>query len=230
MNARSGLLDDIKSALRPNGLFVRGVAVFGEGDGPLLRDGRHAASVVLVGNAGGSFWEAFDDWHRQHVRAVEHPLDTWSKQVIGEAAERFGATAYYPSDPPYQPFQQWAMHAEGLKASPLGILIHPEFGLWHGYRGALGFSMALAASGRVERHPCDHCPDKPCLTSCPVAAIRMDSFDVAACRSHLATPTGQAGCMMSGCLARNACPVGEEHRYPEGQIRFHMRALTLPAV
>ncbi len=34
------------------------------------------------------------------------------------------------------------MAAEGLKPSPLGLLMHPEYGLWHGYRGAILFGEA----------------------------------------------------------------------------------------
>ena len=32
--------------------------------------------------------------------------------------------------------------------------------------------------------------------------------------------------MQSGCIARNACPVGAEYRYPVEQLRFHMDALA----
>ncbi|MCL6709440.1 hypothetical protein M8R20_20845 [Pseudomonas sp. R2.Fl] len=231
MKARPGPLFDIETALRPNGLFARGVAVFGEGEGPLLSNGASARSVVLVGNAGGSLWAPFERWRRETASGkIEHPLDTWSKTVIGAVAARSGATAYFPSDPPYQPFQQWAKRAEGLQASPLGILIHPKYGLWHGYRGALGFAAELPASKEAGDHPCDTCPDRPCLTTCPVGAVRSDGFNVRDCRTHLAGPAGQAGCMTQGCLARNACPIGDGYRYSEGQIRFHMQALDLPPV
>jgi hypothetical protein len=30
--------------------------------------------------------------------------------------------------------------------------------------------------------------------------------------------------MLHGCLARRACPVGQEYRYSDQQIGFHMRA------
>ena len=35
------------------------------------------------------------------------------------------------------------MRAEGLKPSPIGILMHPQFGLWHAYRGALLFDVEI---------------------------------------------------------------------------------------
>ena len=36
------------------------------------------------------------------------------------------------------------MRAEAVAPSPLGILIHPDYGLWHAYRGALAFAERLA--------------------------------------------------------------------------------------
>ncbi len=118
------------------------------------------------------------------------------------------------------------MRAEGLKASPLGILIHPQFGLWHGYRAALAFDRPLPQTGSPPAaHPCDACLDKPCLSSCPVGAVTPVSFDVVACRTHLATPEGERGCMAGGCLARGQCPVGSSYRYEPAQLRFHMAAL-----
>ncbi len=231
MSGLSSICREIEVALKPSGILIRGTVDFAAGEGPFLADESHAASVVLLGNAGGSIWPAFSRWKRLYDGS--DPLDTWSKEIICPLAKALGGTPYFPSDPPWQPFQRWAMRAEGLKPSPLGILIHPEYGLWHGYRGAIGFSMAVGAAGvgnevAIRRYACDDCKTKPCLTTCPVAAIAMDpaDFAVSTCRNHIAMPLGQAGCMATGCPARNACPVGAEYRYPLEQLRFHMEALS----
>ncbi len=218
----------IRAVLEPHGIFLRGIVRFAEGEGPLLQEGGHAASVALLGNIGGSLWPSFSAWLAARA-GVADPLDTWSKERIGPVAQSLRATAFFPSDPPWQPFQQWAMRAEGMRPSPLGLLIHPVYGLWHGYRGALAFAERLAEAEQpfFSDHPCDRCAEKPCLSTCPVAAVSAARFDVAACRKHLAAPQGQAGCMMLGCLARNACPAGAEYRYPPEQLRFHMAALSL---
>lgn len=221
---------EIEAGLDPSGILTRGRVDFAAGEGPILASGSYAASVVLLGNVGGSIWPAFSRWKQTYDGP--DPLDTWSKEVICPLAQTLGGTAYFPSDPPWQPFQQWAMRAEGLKPSPLGILIHPEYGLWHGYRGAIGFAEQIGWDDMSEavtdgRHACDDCRTKPCLTTCPASAIRPDpaDFTVSACRSHLVTEEGQSRCMISGCLARNACPIGAAYRYPPDQLKFHMQAL-----
>lgn len=218
------VLGALEQALQPSGIRLRGVVSFADGEGPVLADGIRSRSVVLLGNVGGSIWPAFSAWRRNYAGA--DPLDAWSKEVIAPIAEGVGATPYYPSDPPYMPFQQWAMRSEGLTASPLGILIHPDYGLWHGYRGALAFRQRIDAETIAERlSPCDDCVEKPCLSACPAGAISGSGFAVDPCRAHLVTDEGRAGCMTAGCLARNACPVGAAYRYPPEQLRFHMDAL-----
>jgi ferredoxin len=223
MSGPLAILEQISEVLEPHGIRVRGVVSFSDDEGPLLVDGSRARSVVLLGNVGSSIWPAFCRWRKTYNGP--DPLDTWSKSLIRPLAETFEATAYFPSDPPWQPFQQWAMKAEGLKASPLGILIHPEYGLWHGYRGALGFSIEIKVAKIEADHPCDHCPEKPCLAACPVGAISLSTFDIPRCRSHLGNEAGRTSCMASGCIARNACPVGAQFRYNSEQLEFHMEAL-----
>ncbi|MBC2773407.1 ferredoxin [Rhizobium sp. AQ_MP] len=233
MSGPSSVLTEIEALLAPHGLSLRGLVRFGPEDAaPMLDDGARAEAVLLIGAAGGAMWPHFERWRMSQAdRGGADPLDRWSKIVIDEIGNRIGAEPCYPSDPPYQPFQRWAMQAEGLEPSPLGILIHPRLGLWHSYRGALMFRAldgAVETPVRSEVHPCDTCRDKPCLSTCPVGAVSPDGFDVAGCRRHLVTPQGQGGCMTSGCLARNACPVGDAFRYPEAQLKFHMEALRLP--
>lgn len=223
-------LETVRAALRPHGLFLRGTLNFTSGEtAPLLKDGRPATSAALIGNIGGSLWAPFVRWRGEAPdRGGTDPLDTWSKAVIGDIARAIAATAYFPSDPPWQPFQQWAMRAEGLRASPTGILIHPRYGLWHGYRGALAFDQPIPVDNdRPTAHPCDSCVDKPCVSACPAGALDEERFDVGRCRGHLRTEAGRDGCLKRGCLSRAACPIGRDYRYPPDQLHFHMAALDL---
>jgi ferredoxin len=232
----AGGIGALDAGLAGHGLCLRGWVFPDAATVAMPSGGANASAICLVGHAGGRFWPVFGAWRARHP-GISDPLDTWSKSVITPLAEAAGGKAVFPSDRPWQPFQQWAMAAEGLKPSPLGMLIHPDYGLWHGYRGAILFEDAAMAepalaelrlAGLAARdatpHPCDSCAAKPCLSVCPVGAFTPAGFAVSDCRSHLKDQAGQDGCMRSGCLARDACPVGRGHRYSMDQIRFHMAA------
>jgi hypothetical protein len=108
--------------------------------------------------------------------------------------------------------------------SPIGLLIHETFGLWHAYRGGLSLSERIALPPAEPRaRPCDRCADQPCLSACPVQAFRAGSFDLDACVGHVLSAAG-TDCRENGCRARRACPIGPQFRYVPEQARFHMRA------
>ncbi|RDD61211.1 4Fe-4S dicluster domain-containing protein [Ferruginivarius sediminum] len=229
MSSGSGIAA-IAEAVAAHGLLLRG-GFHPEGavDAPALDDGRTPGTLLLVGNAGPAMWRVFSA-SAEAADGQPHPMDRWSRRVIGELARRFGARAIFPFEgPPYYPFQRWARRAEAVHVSPLGILIHPEYGLWHAYRGALAFPGRLALPPPDERpSPCDSCPDKPCLSACPVHAFSSRGYDVAACAGYLDSPGGR-DCLDKGCLARRACPVGREYLYEPGQAAYHMAAFHLSA-
>jgi hypothetical protein len=215
----------LAKAAAASGLRLRGGFRVAPADAvPALPDGRAAASLALLGPVGGSLWPAFSA-SPEARDGVGDPLDRWSRRIVDGLAAQFAAQALYPfGGPPYLPFQRWAMRADSVAPSPLGILIHPEYGLWHGYRGALAFAEPIdwpAAPRRAS--PCESCAEKPCLSACPVGAFTGPSFRVDACRGHLERPAG-APCLGAGCLARGACPVGRDHAYPAEQIQFHINA------
>ncbi|MDR7032856.1 4Fe-4S dicluster domain-containing protein [Mesorhizobium sp. BE184] len=219
--------DAIRAELARNGFILRGGFNFVADEAvPEWRDGRPARSVLLVGQAGAAPWPYFLAWRQTQPTDIADPLDTWSRQVISKIADQFGARAVSPSDRPYLPFQQWAMRAEGLRPSPLGILMHPEYGLWHAYRGALLFQEEMAFEAAPKRnHLCDACIGKPCVKSCPVEAYSADGFAYERCLAHVRGGAGGA-CRSQGCLDRNACPYGIEYRYPASVQAFHMAAFA----
>ncbi len=214
-------LAEIEDALRTAGLTPRGAFHPEPQDGvPDIASGRPALTLVLAGNAGPAMWAAFSV---QRDPAVDL-LDDWSLDLLEPLARSFGARALFPFQKPYLPFQRWAQKAEPCHASPLGMFIHPDHGLWHGYRGALALADLLPLPATDRRSsPCDDCPDRPCLTSCPVAAFTDTGYDVPACARHLDSPAG-ADCMELGCRARRACPQGQAAGYQPAQANFHMRA------
>ena len=218
------VLRKLTAELQGTGLSVRGWCVDQVVESEPQGDRDHA--IVLIGNLGGSFWPTF----RKSRFEDNHALDRWTKHVIDPIAEKLGGQPLYPSDKPYQPFQRWAKKAEGFEASPHGILMHPEYGLWQAYRAALVFCdvSEMPPPQKVE-HACATCADTPCLTTCPVGAFSTEGYDVAVCRGHVrANPDGH--CATKGCLARQACPIATEHHYLEDQQRFHMKAFLKSSV
>ena len=191
---------------------------------PDLREGSRPGTLVLLGNVGPSLWQSFSAAPEYSDRGPD-PLNRWSERVIGELARSLGAEPLYPfGGPPYLPFVDWAKRAEPVAESPLGMLIHPDHGLWHAYRGALAFAEVIALPpARARPRPCDDCADKPCLRACPVGAFGAEGYDVAACTNHISRPAGR-DCLDLGCRARRACPVGRPDRYGPDQARFHMVA------
>lgn len=216
----------IEDACAAAGLLARG------GFHPAAGDGAPTgtATVILVGNAGPAMWRAFSEAMPPAERAgARHPLDDWTRRVVGAIAGALGATAVFPFDgPPYPPFQRWALKTGGVFPSPIGPLIHPEFGLWHAYRGALAFAEKLALPALpAAASPCDGCAAKPCLSACPVGAFTVETapparYDVPQCVAHVTSAAG-TDCLGGGCLARRACPVGRDYAYGPEQARFHMR-------
>jgi hypothetical protein len=214
-------LADIEEAVREAGFTARGAFhPRAEDVVPDIAPGRVVGTLFMVGNAGADMWQAFT--------AVCDPerdrIDDWSARVLGALAAEFGAVAVFPFSKPALPFQRWAQRAEACQSSPVGIVMHPEFGLWHAYRGALVFAerLDLPVTAEGPDH-CATCDDKPCLITCPVAAFKPGVYDVAACASHIDSVAGQ-DCMDLGCRARRACPVGRAYRYQPAQARFHMTA------
>jgi hypothetical protein len=215
----------IERAAAAEGLTLRGAFHPGPADAvPDLADGRRARTLVLLGNAGPALWPAFAA-APESADGAPDPLNRWSARVIGALAEALDARPLFPfGGPPYRPFVAWAKRAERIAESPLGMLIHPEHGLWHAYRGALAFAEEIAPPAPDPRpRPCDGCAARPCLAACPVGAFTTAGYDVDACAAHVAAPAG-ADCLALGCRARHACPVGAARRYRPAQARFHMAA------
>ena len=184
-----------------------------------------AQTIVLLGVFGAGQWPQFAAASEARDGAA-HPLDRWSRRVVTQLAARFGAMPLFPFEgPPYWPFQGWALRAEPVSQSPLGLLIHPRYGLWHSYRGALAFPQALDLPAQeVAPSPCETCAEKPCLHTCPAGALTFEGgYDVAACATHLRRAEGDV-CLSGGCLARRACPVGAEYGQGPQQAHFHMAA------
>lgn len=207
------MLDDIAERLAVHRLAVLGGFAAGPGDG--LPQGTR--TLLLVG-PGAGFWPhltAQAEWDD----GQPHPIDRWSRRVIGGVACDLGGKALFPfTGPPYHPFFQWALRSGRVWQSPVRLLVHADQGLWISFRGALALKQAVDLPPPAPR-PCDTCVGQPCLTACPVGALGAQGYDVPACHAYL--DTGPA-CLSQGCAVRAACPVSQQYdRMPE-QSAHHM--------
>lgn len=181
-----------------------------------------AGHAVLLGNIGSAMFEAFADECDHQTDS----LDCWTRTRLSPVAEYLRAAIYFPFSKPALPFQRWARRARAGFSSPLGLNIHPEWGLWHGYRALLVFDHSVSVSTPDPGPaPCLSCADRPCLSACPVEAFDGEAYDVAVCGRHLMKKVSKA-CHNEGCLARLACPVGAKYRYNTDQMQFHMTAFA----
>lgn len=222
---------DLNSALAPAAMFVRGGFHPNADDtAAMMASGQQAGTVVLVGNAGNALWKAFQD--SAPDMAARHPLNTWVATWLSRAAHTVGAEIIDPMKPPYPPIQDWARRADSAFRSPINLVIHPTYGLWHTYRGALLFDERLPLpSPQAMDSPCDTCARKPCLTACPATAFIIPAGEIYAdfspnkCVDHVDSPKGGA-CQSVGCLARRACPVGRDWAYDREPAAYHMAAVV----
>lgn len=217
--------EELTRRIEAVGLAARGAFHPLPGDALPDVDGRPVLSLIMLGFTGVNHWEGFAD-SPEYCDDLADPLDRWSRRICGALALELGGRALYPfTGPPWWPFQRWARRALALHVSPLGVLIDPTFGLWHSYRGALALTSAVVLPEPVPwQNPCERCPSKPCLHTCPVGAVQHGSYTVDACRSYV--QSAETGCRTTGCLARLACPVGAQHAYQPAQAAFHMRAFA----
>jgi hypothetical protein len=214
------LLAAIRTAIEAAGLAWRGAFHPEPGDGVPVACG----TLVLLGFVGHAQWPGFER-SAEAADGAPDPLDRWSRRVVRALAAALGGSALFPfGGPPFLPFHLWARRAEPVFTSPLGLLIHPVHGLWHSYRGAIAFAERLdLPATRDPGSPCDSCAGRPCLSACPVGAFTGTLYRVGECVAHLRTAAG-TDCLSGGCLARRACPIGEESRYGDAEAAFHMRS------
>ena len=228
MTVPATALGELAARATSVGLAVRGAFHPAEDEELLLPAARGIGTFVLLGFTGGTQWPHFVA-SDEASDGLPDPLDRWSRRVIGTLARTCAGTAVYPSGDPKLPFQRLAARCEAVYPTPIGLLIHSRWGLWHAYRGALLLPSRIPLhSPERGASPCASCAARPCLRTCPVGAFRVDGFDLASCSAHVGSAEGSE-CRERGCRARRACPVGTEFTYADDQARFHMLAFLRTA-
>ncbi len=191
---------------------------------------------VIIASIGASFWKQFTN----AMPDTANPFDDYSKQVLHQITHHHGADIYHPSDKPYLPFQHYCLMLNDIYGiplfhrSPLGILFHQHYGLWYGLRGLLALGdiadddmqewqtaiKPLAINDGVGHNDCVNCENQPCVASCPAGAVQNNSFNVAKCSAYIVDMPNRC---TNSCVARDACPYGSRHRYPNQKLTYLMR-------
>ena len=176
-------------------------------------------NILIIGHRGSEFWpyfkaspEFFDD--------QPNPLDRWSKRIIEAAAPDLRFVS--PSDgPPYPPLHALTQNG-ALHPSPLGMLVHADFGLWIAVRGIL-LSTTVFPHSVARKAPPQEIFDR-CFEACPVQAFSQTGYAAETCAPYLLdNPSGDC---WSGCRARRACTLGAHDAYNADQARFYMDTFT----
>ncbi len=218
----TGALQPLAQDLAAAGLRLAG------GLHPAPEDAAHvgpAATILLVAPDEGRFWPIFTT-APEYRDGRPDPLDRWSRRVIGDVAAAHGADACFPFDDPPPPFIRWALATERVHASPVGLLVDRQAGLWFSLRGALLLKEAASLPPPAPA-PCAECQARPCLAACPAGALTGAGYDIARCHEWLDNDEGQA-CLAEGCRVRAACPLSRAAGRPAAQAAFHMRAFHPP--
>jgi epoxyqueuosine reductase len=152
---------------------------------PLAAAGLELAAyqrLVVIGHAGRRLWAELT---REPFHSSD-PVDDYSRAHTAHFASHYlddtGWRLLYPGDV-FFPLNLLGELVSWGRPSPLGLGIHPEYGLWWAYRTVFLSQLRLPVTTVVPApHPCDGCVGQPCLAACPAGALSATAgFDVYAC-------------------------------------------------
>lgn len=198
------LVDDLCAA----GLDI--AARFGtaswKGDYALHEFGRQDCAGLVVGNS-KALWPLF----LETDPAGRHPLDRYVMQTISlagqAAADQLGCawTVHWAhvTRPAAIPIQRVAEAAGLARLGPAYLSVHPDHGPWFGLRAVLVFDAPGIPSAPAHDF-CGPCQDQPCVAG-----------------MNRALALGAAATWRDWLAARDACPIGRDARYDDGQLRYH---------
>jgi hypothetical protein len=176
--------------------------------------------LSLLGNAGSVFWQNMCR-NQPAFPALTHPLDKFFMDTLRNLlAEDVKYEIIYPGNH-FLPLQGLGKLAGWHHPSPLGLSIHPEYGLWFAYRGLVLSDKQLippAENATRSTSACDRCAKKPCISSCPAAAVTAAEFRVQHCSDFRLV--AKSPCEKT-CISRLACPIARQHQYVDDQLAYH---------
>lgn len=178
--------------------------------------------LIVIGNAGRHLWEVLS----QHGMHGTDPIDDFvSAKVstwIRETVKCNHSCQVFPGER-LLALQRLGELAGWHHSSPFWVGINSAWGSWFAYRAVLLTDTNFAVTQRDDAtSPCDTCTGKTCISNCPADALnsngRTGSKGIQTCLDFRTMPGSPC---QERCLARNACPVGSEHRYNDQQMAYH---------
>ena len=223
-------IEALTALLAPSGLNLMGVVAPETWDvhapparkaGVLLPG---AQAIVVIGNGGGSLWKAFVAdlaEHPEHLCNEPHPLDAFVRRSVQRADAALGASPrrwFYAAatESVHLDFRVLGWLAGFGSRSRLGLLLHPRYGSWVGLRAACLLGASVPAHVSLAPDLCAGCM-APCVASCPGAAFPGGQWEVERCAAFKRA----SDTCLSSCAARDTCPAGAGHRYPELAVAYH---------
>lgn len=213
-------LNTITTQLCHKGINLFGI-VSGESYSTYL-DG--CQSIIVFANGGTELWDSFinDITQRpQNLSKHEHPFDDFVHRLIQEADPNPPSTRRWircaDTEETFIDMRPLAQNAGIGTHSHMGMLIHPEYGLWVGLRGILLTTEYIPPSSQLSANPCSTCIEKPCISSCVGNAVTKMGWNIQLCAE---THTTSQKCSIQ-CASRLACPIGIKHKHSPLQHMYH---------
>jgi methylmalonic aciduria homocystinuria type C protein len=179
--------------------------------------GRARALGILIGNT-RALWPCFVAALRAAPERLDdpHPLDRYVAEHVLAALQSVPLrweVRWAQDGPPRRVAMQRLAHVSGLAfPSPTFLSIHAVFGPWIALRAAVVIDAEGPPAAPEIPNPCSGCEER-CLPALRRALASLGEGP--------ATQTGIAQQWMPWVAVRDACSVGQEHRYGEEQIRYH---------
>lgn len=233
-------VDSFAAAVAPFGLNLVGVTSVASYDAGMASERRlarrlpGAESVVVVGNGGGAFWDAYRGFcaaRPGHERRPD-PLDEFTREVVDAAYAPLAGSAPMRVLYPFGfaedgvSFTRLARLAGLGRESVVGVLVHPVYGPWIALRAAILVPGRLEAPRPADGFdPCPSCTERPCIPACPGDAVSREGWSVPRCGAHRARRDDPCA---ARCHARAACILAPEHRYPDDALAYHQQQARDP--
>ena len=181
--------------------------------------------LILLGHGGRRLWECV----KASGAGGEHPIEDYCvRKVTRWLADFLPGRRYqiiYPGEQPVG-LQQLGKLAGWHQPSPFMVGIDAEWGSWFAYRALVLADTDFLPFIPLERsNPCISCDGHPCIAACPAGALAGGGFSFDLCRGHRLS---EGSACATTCIAREACPVGAEHRYTKDQLAHsYVRSLAM---